>query len=111
MKETSTKVDIACVNKEETEMFPCKEYRITMNSADDYAHPCIYIESFQDDYCVQASIQGNVTKVIRCGQKETETVKDVEERLSLWLPKLAKSALAYGKTNYEFMVHVWEIIR
>jgi hypothetical protein len=106
----ATKRDIACVNKYETEIFPYPDFTITMKGADHYTRPCIYIESLSEDYCIQASLDGFITKVIRCEKGKTEIIKNVEEQLKEWLMKWSKDPNANGKHNFGWLVHVWEII-
>ena len=105
-----TREDIACVNKYETEIFPHTNFTITMKGSDRYTQPCIYIESLRDDYCIQASLDGYVTKVIRCEKEETEIIKNVKELLKEWLMKWSKDPNANGKHNFGWLVHVWELI-
>ena len=106
----ATKRDIACVNKCETEIFPYPDFKITMKGSDHYSRPCIYIESISDNYCIKASLDGFFTKVIRCENRETEIIKNIEELLKEWLMKWSKDPHANGKHNFGFLVYVWELI-
>ena len=105
--------DIACVNKGETEIFPYDGYRISIKGSDDSAHPCLFIESLLEGFCVQADFDGTICNVIRCGIRDTNNIKrykDMEAKLREWFPKQSKDANADCKTNLELLRMVWEII-
>lgn len=102
-----SKGDIARVNKGETEIFPCDEYRVFVLGMDDVVLPCLYIETLKEDCLIKADFDGHCEKR---DINNPDLYKETEAKLIEWFPRQSKDVHAEGKTNLEWIRHVWGII-